>query len=649
MANRYESSDEDSAEEFVQGNRMSRVSESQSRNVAMRDNRTRQSNVTRSRDSNMSSPKGEAREVPSKHVFKPRNLGSEERSSTLRDNAMKAKASNLWAETRPNKVYESDDDNDDDEDNYIPRRQQRKPAKSAGTKDAWSNAKPQADLRDSEEYASDQRYEDHRRATSKMKAKAKSNESTQRSTDRYDDRYEDRLNNRYHDGGPRGGETGYTNDRRTRDKDYERDHTNARNPKARAAAAATPERYSEESYERDSKAGSSQRYSKQESGTAYNTRAYKDADFEIEGDMSEEDADRDSKDESQMRKSYSLLAIKGGSRNSLEIPDMEEVSPNPTSKGSAPTSAFALRYSAQGRAKWADTGSKEKDSAPQPDFEIDDDEEEAFAVDKKTEKYYDDDDPEDTEANRTVVPYVLKAHETGYRSELVQCTVIRDRASIANKLNPIYEMSLDVNSRKLITAVKRTMNRTSNYHFFDMTRGQLGSKLSKKNGNYLGKLRAKNYSRTDYVLVTQNSDKEEVAGIQFEKLGFLNQLKDGSQPRKMTAIVPHLDSNKVPIPNPLGNNDTGSMIDMLRDGTGGNRILSFESKDPVFDNGNYRLNFNGRVSVPSVKNFQLVPRDDIDNIILQFGKVGEDRFHLDFKSPLNAFQALALAICQFNL
>ena len=77
--------------------------------------------------------------------------------------------------------------------------------------------------------------------------------------------------------------------------------------------------------------------------------------------------------------------------------------------------------------------------------------------------------------------------------------------------------------------------------------------------------------------------------------------------------------------------------------------FQFHSKDPVFEKGNYRLNFKGRVSIPSVKNFQLVSPDDIDYIICQFGKVGEDRFHLDFRAPLNAFQAFGLALAQFNL
>jgi len=87
---------------------------------------------------------------------------------------------------------------------------------------------------------------------------------------------------------------------------------------------------------------------------------------------------------------------------------------------------------------------------------------------------------------------------------------------------------------------------------------------------------------------------------------------------------------------------------MLHAMDNGNMFV-FESKDPVFENGNYRLNFHGRVSIPSVKNFQLVSVDDPNHIICQFGKVAEERFNLDFKAPLNAFQAFALALCQFNL
>ncbi|XP_062222027.1 tubby-like F-box protein 9 [Phragmites australis] len=69
------------------------------------------------------------------------------------------------------------------------------------------------------------------------------------------------------------------------------------------------------------------------------------------------------------------------------------------------------------------------------------------------------------------------------------------------------------------------------------------------------------------------------------------------------------------------------------------------------------LNFHGRVMVASVKNFQLVApvgtgepwgvRDD-ETVILQFGKIGEDIFTMDYQQPLSAFQAFAICLTSFG-
>ncbi|XP_011044079.1 PREDICTED: tubby-like F-box protein 7 isoform X2 [Populus euphratica] len=69
------------------------------------------------------------------------------------------------------------------------------------------------------------------------------------------------------------------------------------------------------------------------------------------------------------------------------------------------------------------------------------------------------------------------------------------------------------------------------------------------------------------------------------------------------------------------------------------------------------LNFHGRVTVASVKNFQLVAtmdqsqpggRGDEDTVLLQFGKVGDDAFTMDYRSPLSAFQAFAICLTSFG-
>lgn len=67
------------------------------------------------------------------------------------------------------------------------------------------------------------------------------------------------------------------------------------------------------------------------------------------------------------------------------------------------------------------------------------------------------------------------------------------------------------------------------------------------------------------------------------------------------------------------------------------------------------LNFHGRVTVASVKNFQLVasPEDrpagpQHENVILQFGKVGKDVFTMDYSYPISAFQAFAICLSSFD-
>jgi hypothetical protein len=61
--------------------------------------------------------------------------------------------------------------------------------------------------------------------------------------------------------------------------------------------------------------------------------------------------------------------------------------------------------------------------------------------------------------------------------------------------------------------------------------------------------------------------------------------------------------------------------------------------------GAFVLNFGGRVSVASVKNFQLCERANQDQIMLQFGRIqGRHSFTMDFQYPLTPMQAFAIAI-----
>ncbi|CAI9763544.1 unnamed protein product [Fraxinus pennsylvanica] len=69
------------------------------------------------------------------------------------------------------------------------------------------------------------------------------------------------------------------------------------------------------------------------------------------------------------------------------------------------------------------------------------------------------------------------------------------------------------------------------------------------------------------------------------------------------------------------------------------------------------LNFKGRVTVASVKNFQLVAAVDPslnisaaeqEKVILQFGKIGKDIFTMDYRYPLTAIQAFSICLSSFD-
>lgn len=77
------------------------------------------------------------------------------------------------------------------------------------------------------------------------------------------------------------------------------------------------------------------------------------------------------------------------------------------------------------------------------------------------------------------------------------------------------------------------------------------------------------------------------------------------------------------------------------------------------------LNFRGRVTVASVKNFQLIASiespeqaaagpsqavggSEPDKILLQFGKIGKDIFTMDYRYPLSAFQAFGICLSSFD-
>ena len=74
-------------------------------------------------------------------------------------------------------------------------------------------------------------------------------------------------------------------------------------------------------------------------------------------------------------------------------------------------------------------------------------------------------------------------------------------------------------------------------------------------------------------------------------------------------------------------------------------IIVLKNKVPQWDGvlRGYTLDFHGRATKASEKNFQLVAASDPEKVVMLFGKQSEDRFALDFRYPLCGLQAAAIA------
>lgn len=108
-----------------------------------------------------------------------------------------------------------------------------------------------------------------------------------------------------------------------------------------------------------------------------------------------------------------------------------------------------------------------------------------------------------------------------------------------------------------------------------------------------------------------------------EYIGSACYLNKDNRPKRLSVAIPSIKKNQ--------------------------KMFCFENKEPVWCNeeNSFILDFEGRVTVSSIKNIQIISKQDPLNIILQFGKRGKDDFILDFKYPFTTIQAFSVMLCIF--
>jgi hypothetical protein len=233
-------------------------------------------------------------------------------------------------------------------------------------------------------------------------------------------------------------------------------------------------------------------------------------------------------------------------------------------------------------------------------------------------------------------PHILVAPEEKhyFASGFIHCCIIRNVLQSPFRVQFIFQKHGSIDDKTAMVAIKQGGNRTSNYHIFDVgrvggwsTRNSIDAvKLNKKAGNYIGKLRRERKDKSSYSLYDAKENKEQIGAFNYTLPTFAKQWKEGQPPRKMQVALPCVDKNGVI--EPRASYLKNRLIDSIKKKSK-TAVNLYSSKEPTYDNGQYRLNFSGRVTTASVKNMQII--DQEDEVFVQFGKVGEHRFHLDYK------------------
>ncbi|KAG7599493.1 F-box-like domain superfamily [Arabidopsis suecica] len=320
-------------------------------------------------------------------------------------------------------------------------------------------------------------------------------------------------------------------------------------------------------------------------------------------------------------------------------------------------------------------------------------------------------------SGKLTFPVSLK--QPGPRDGTIHCFIKRDKSNMTYHLYLSLSPSLLFESGKFLLSAKRTRRATYIEYVISMD----ADNISQSSSSYIGKMRS-NFLGTKFVIYNtapahngcqimsspsrsrrfsskKVSPKVPSGSYNIAQVTYELNLLGTRGPRKMHYIMHSIRALALGQPELLqhsfdesfGSIGSSKIIDHSGDFSsarfsdivgsqeeeGKERTLVLKNKPPRW-HGKLRcwcLHFRGRVTVASVKNFQLMSAatvqpgpdsgagalttkpsasalapqpgpSDHDQIILQFGKVDKDMFTMDYRYPLSAFQAFAICLSSFD-
>lgn len=218
---------------------------------------------------------------------------------------------------------------------------------------------------------------------------------------------------------------------------------------------------------------------------------------------------------------------------------------------------------------------------------------------------------------------------------------------LRNKRMGMYQFHLDKSDKAVMLAVKnRKAKRSINYKISSTSGGEASLFRRADSDDHIGKLRG-NLVGQEWVLFDngKNPSKRGDNPVRRELGGMWYPVRTQG-PRIMQVGLPKVNEDgETTIVRPFTARE--SIVHRLKTGTGV-EVTNLINKTPQYDPVKkiHQLNFHGRVTEASIKNFMLTDNGVNDKTLLLFGRVEKDKFTLDFSHPLSPLQAFGIALSQ---
>ena len=230
------------------------------------------------------------------------------------------------------------------------------------------------------------------------------------------------------------------------------------------------------------------------------------------------------------------------------------------------------------------------------------------------------------------------------KGKVIQVSILRDKSGFKNRFYPKFHVFFSENiNYHIMSACKRPGNKSSNYIL------SLDKKdFKRKSKNCLGKLRS-NFVGTEFHLYDQGENpkkkkiKPEQVRSEFAYIKYQKNIFGMKGPRKLRITIPKYENEEYFKFQPISKNYGLSSACKIPN----NNIKCYMNNPPQWSEEHeaFVLDFYNRVEQASVKNFQLIEvGDDNQEVFLQFGKIDNNIYNLDFKYPFSLAQAVSISL-----